>query len=306
MGGGSSFESDDFGDFNAVPTQSAPRRTVTPDLPCSYLTESFVQVGALLHAREHAPRRSSLVQPDEPSEGVATLIDSGDSAETAAEQDTVAVTPAPAQRRFRLLHGVLVLALLALAAIAAAAAAAVNYKREADAWQARYIAMELEAERLEELRKETESRALMQQQQQSSKAVASGSGSCVSEVGTLIDTCWVKLQLGDCGKDFFGATGEFFASTSLYDTWHSVHETVSICTFYLKACALYISVAVPTHQCISVYMLAAVEWPHIQQTRSTLHHMTSSITNDILAMTSFGNDIINEAARSITDAWNSS
>jgi hypothetical protein len=34
--------------------------------------------------------------------------------------------------------------------------------------------------------------------------------------------------------------------------------------------------------------------------------MTSSLTNDILAMTSFGNDILNEAARSITDAWNSS
>jgi hypothetical protein len=237
MGGDSSFESDDFGDFNDVPTQSAPRRTVTPDLPCSYLTESFVQVGALLHAREHAPRRSSLVQPDEPSE-VATLIDSGDSAETATEQDTVAVTPPPAQRRFRLLHGVLVLALLGLVAVAAAAAAAVNYKREADAWQARYIAMELEAERLEELRRETESRALTQQQQQSAKAVAGGSGSCTSEEGMLIDTCWLKLQLGDCGKDFFGATGEFFASTSLYDTWHSVHETVSSYIFhYLAALA---------------------------------------------------------------------
>jgi hypothetical protein len=230
MGGDGSFESDDFGDFNA-PTQAAPRRTVTPDLPCSYLTESFVQVGALLHAREHAPRRSSLVQPDEPSE-VATLIDSGDSAETASAEDIVAVTAPPAHRRFRLLHGVLVLALLGLVAIAAAAVAAVNYKREADAWQARYIAMELEAERLEELRKETESRALMQQQQQSSKAVAGGSGSCASEEGMLIDTCWLKLQLGSCGKDFFGSTGEFFGTASLHDAWHAVHETVRACTFH--------------------------------------------------------------------------
>eukprot|EP00611_Tribonema_gayanum_P026605 TRINITY_DN6379_c0_g1_i1.p1 TRINITY_DN6379_c0_g1~~TRINITY_DN6379_c0_g1_i1.p1 ORF type:complete len:299 (-),score=80.60 TRINITY_DN6379_c0_g1_i1:654-1517(-) len=211
-------------------------RPVTPDATSSrrssteppFLTESFVQIGALLQAREQLQQHErSMTRGQVPSSSQPAVISEVDDPLSLSRE-----SDAPRSKELSKLH--MLALLLALIISIACGSAALHFKQEAGLRAAQLAASEARALELQTSYEQAKAEAIAQRRRAEESQLQALLGPGDKSVSPLrrpemhvINTCFLRITLGECGTNLVHGAGHLLED--LHQTArHAFHAAKSV------------------------------------------------------------------------------